>query len=164
MHGGLLGAILVSWYFCKKHKINFYQLADLLVVPFALVLVFGRIANFINGELWGTRTSVPWCVQFPGAEGCRHPSQIYEALYSYALFWILALMQESKRFVHGVVFWTFILLYGAFRFLTTFFRELDPTDPGILGLGIGQWLSLAMIVAALWWLWQVKKTGHPLVR
>ena len=145
IHGGLVGAVLVTYYWCKKHNIRFYHIADLLVVPLALFLGLGRITNFVNGELWGTVTNVPWCVEFPRAEGCRHPSQLYEAAYSFVLFGVLLWMQARKRLREGLLFWTFIGLYGLFRFLTTFFREPDPTDPVLLGLAIGQWLSLAMV-------------------
>jgi phosphatidylglycerol---prolipoprotein diacylglyceryl transferase len=162
IHGGLIGAVLVTIYFCKKYKINFYKIADILVVPLALVLVFGRLTNYVNGELWGRKTDVSWCVVFPGAEGCRHPSQLYEALYSYVLFVILLVMQEMKRFADGVIFWSFVFFYGLFRFVVTFYREFDPGDPGILGISIGQWLSLLMIAAALCWFWLMKRSGHPL--
>jgi phosphatidylglycerol---prolipoprotein diacylglyceryl transferase len=162
--GGLVGAVVVTWYFCRKHQINFYRIADILVVPLALVLVFGRITNFVNGELWGRKTNVSWCVMFPGAEGCRHPSQIYEALYSYVLFFILLIMQETKRFADGVIFWSFVLLYGAFRFCTNFYREFEPGDPAILGISIQQWMCLGMIAIALWWFAAVLRSGHPLTR
>jgi phosphatidylglycerol:prolipoprotein diacylglycerol transferase len=151
IHGGLIGAAIVTWYFCRKHEIGFYRLADILIVPLALVLVFGRLANYVNGELWGRVTEVSWCVEFPHADGCRHPSQIYEALYSYVIFIILLVMEQSKRFAEGVVFWSFILLYGTFRFIVTFFREFDPTDPALLGLSLGQWFSLVMVGIAIWW-------------
>lgn len=162
IHGGLIGAIIVTIYFCRKHRINFYKIADILVVPLALVLVFGRLANYANGELYGRKTSVSWCVQFPYADGCRHPSQIYEALYSYVLFFILLALQQSKKFVDGVVFWSFIFFYGVFRFIVTFFREFDPSDPALAGLSIGQWLCILMMLAALIWFRAMHKTKHPL--
>jgi len=164
IHGGLLGAVIVTFYFCRKHRISFYRMADTLVVPLALVLVYGRIANYVNGELPGRVTSVPWCVQFPGVSGCRHPSQIYEALYSYALFWILFAMTQTKRFADGVIFWSFILLYGTMRFIVTFYRDFDPTDPAWLGISLGQWLSFVMVIAALLWFVTMKKQGRSLVR
>lgn len=164
IHGGLLGAILVTWFFCKKKRVNFYALADLLVVPLALAMVFVRIANYLNGELWGTVTSVPWCVEFPWVDGCRHPSQLYEAAYSMVLFWMLFLLQQGRRLTRGVLFWLFIGGYGLFRFLVTFLREPDPTDPLWLGIALGQWLSLAMVLAALAWLGAFLRTGHPILR
>lgn len=151
IHGGLLGAVLVTWYFCRKHGIGPYDIVDRLVAPLALVLVFGRMANYVNGELPGTTTSVPWCVMFPGVEGCRHPSQLYEAGYSLLLFFILYLLGFSKSLQKGVLTWTFIGLYGLFRFLTTFFRLPDPSDPVLLGIAIGQWLSLIMVALSVAW-------------
>lgn len=164
IHGGLLGAVLVTWYFCKKHKINFYKMADLLVVPLTFVFIFGKITNYANAELWGKKTDASWCVVFPTADGCRHPVQLYEALYGYALFWILLLMQESKRFASGVIFWTFILLYGALRFLTNYFREPEAGEGVLLGISVGQWLSLAMALVALWWFFAMWRTKHPLTK
>ena len=112
-HGGLLGAALVTFWYCRKKKIVFYDLADLLVIPAALALFFGRIANFINGELWGTITNVSWCVQFPAVDGCRHPSQLYEAFYTLVIFVKLLFVHALKKKAHkdswlrkpGFVFW-----------------------------------------------------------
>ena len=78
-HGGLVGAIAAGWYFCRKKKISFYRLADIAVIPAALGLAFGRIGNFINGEVVGRITNLPWGVKFPGYEDFRHSSQIYES-------------------------------------------------------------------------------------
>jgi phosphatidylglycerol:prolipoprotein diacylglycerol transferase len=158
--GGLLGAALVTLWFTRRHKIRFYQMADLLVLPYALFLMFGRLANYANGELWGTRTDVAWCVQFPNVEGCRHPSQLYEALYSYVLFFTLLLLQETRKLREGVLFWSFVLLYGIFRFFENFFRELEPTDPGILGLSTGQWFCLVMVLVAAFWFVQHRRVTN----
>lgn len=156
-HGGFFGAILATLYFQRKHKIKFYKMADVLVIPFALVLVFGRIANFINGELPGRITnpaSTPWCLVFPDfGEACRHPSQLYEGLKNLIVFGALIFMQTyeplKRRLFDGALFWTFTLLYGLGRFITDFWREADPTDPMIGGILIGQWLSLAMVIIAI---------------
>ncbi|MBR9700243.1 prolipoprotein diacylglyceryl transferase [Candidatus Woesearchaeota archaeon] len=146
IHGGLLGAVIAVMIYARRKSIPFFQISDVLVLPLALVIVFGRVANYMNGELWGTLTSASWCVDF--GDGCRHPSQLYEAAYSLALFVILLVMRETKKLKEGTLTWIFFLLYGFFRFFVTFFRALDPTDPGILGLALGQWLSLALIAAA----------------
>jgi phosphatidylglycerol---prolipoprotein diacylglyceryl transferase len=164
IHGGLLGAIIVTWYFCKKHKINFYKIADLLVLPLAFAFIFGKITNYLNAELYGTKTNVSWCVQFPNVDGCRHPVQLYEALYGYVLFWTLFFMEESKRFADGVIFWTFILLYGTLRFFVNFYRVPEGGEAVLLGISVGQWLSLVLVVCALLWFRLVKKTGHPLMK
>ncbi len=158
IHGGLLGAAVATIIFCKKNKTSFYAIADILVLPLAFVLIFGRLANYANAELYGRITNVAWCVTFPGADSCRHPSQLYEALYSYILFITLLIVQEFKTLKKGTLFWLFITLYGAFRFMTTFYREFDPTDPAILGLSIGQWLSLTMVIAGIIWFMQKNVT------
>jgi len=77
-HGGVIGGALAGLYYCRKKKIDFYDIGDIVALPLALMLGFGRIANFLNGELVGTVTNVPWCVDF-GDGLCRHPSQLYEA-------------------------------------------------------------------------------------
>ena len=142
-HGGLIGIVLVSYYFCKKKNISFWKLADILVLPAALFLAFGRIANFINGELWGTITNAPWCFQFKGAEGCRHPSQIYGAIKRFSIFFILIILSKKKH-KDGFIFWVFILLMGLGRTILDYFRE----DPRFLTLSFGQYQSLAMFLVA----------------
>jgi len=156
IHGGLVGAIIIGLWFCKKHKIKFYQLADLLVIPLGFALFLGRLANLMNGELYGTITNVPWCFNFPGVQGCRHPSQIYEALYSLLIGLILLplylknrVKKHNKKIKDGFYFWLFILLYGVFRFLTNFYRAPDFGDPLFLGLAKGQWLNLTMIIISI---------------
>ncbi|MBW2993566.1 prolipoprotein diacylglyceryl transferase, partial [Candidatus Woesearchaeota archaeon] len=119
-HGGLVGAVIVALVFAKKKKVRFYDLADLLSIPAAIGLAFGRIGNFINGELWGTVTNLPWCVKFKGAEGCRHPSQLYESAKNFIVFFVLLALNKKQR-KPGFIFWHFILLYGIGRFLTDFY-------------------------------------------
>lgn len=159
-HGGLVGAILAGVWFAKKKCIRFYDLADILAVPFALVLVFGRLANFINGELPGRiadATKTAWCVVFPtydgaGTEICRFPSQLFESFKNLVVFAILApfayVKSLRKMCKPGMLFWSFVFLYGLGRFITDFWREADPTDLLIqsTGLMMGQWLSLTMVV------------------
>lgn len=149
-HGGLIGISVAVLLFCSKHKIKFYDIADLIVIPGALALFFGRIANFINGELIGTVTNVPWCVQYPGVSGCRHPSQTYEALKNMAIFFCLIGVKGRKKLKPGTLFWLFVLLYGSLRFLVTFYRE----DVRYFGLSIGQYLSLGMAILAALFLYK----------
>ena len=139
--GGLAGGILVIIYYCKKHKINFYEVADIIVIPFALFLGFGRIANFINGEFIGKITDVPWCVQFKNYLGCRHPSQIYEALKNFFIFGVLFFISKRK-YKTGIIFWSFITLYGLLRFITNFWRF----GTRYFGLSLGQYLGLIMFI------------------
>ena len=143
-HGGLVGILIVTYYFCKKKNLSFWKVADILVLPATLFLAFGRIANFINGELWGTITNVPWCFQFKGAEGCRHPSQIYGALKRFIIFTILIVLKKKDKYKDGFIFWMFILLMGLGRTILDYFRE----DTRLLTLSFGQYQSLAMFIVA----------------
>ena len=168
-HGGLVGAVLVGLWFCKRKKVAFYDLADLLVLPLSLMLVFGRIANFINHELPGRVTNVPWCINYPsstGIMGCRQPSQFYEAFQDLITFFILLplYVKQSlrKKLRPGTVFWLFIILYGVGRLITNFWRAPDPTDFTFAstGLLVGQWLSILtglVGLAGLAWLYRPKK-------
>jgi len=160
-HGGLIGAAVAGLLFCRKYKVSFYQLGDLLVLPAALFLFFGRIANFINSELYGNITtpdSTPWCVVFKRVDDyCRHPSQLYEALKNLIIFITLSILyfdKEIKRKLKdGVIFWLFVLLYGGLRFIITFWRD----DPRWLGLSMGQYLSLVMVIASIIFLFRIIK-------
>jgi phosphatidylglycerol:prolipoprotein diacylglycerol transferase len=148
-HGALIGIVLVLYFFCKKYKLNFLEIADIISIPAAFTLFLGRIANFINAELIGKISNSWFCIDYSnyGVEGCRYPSQIYEALKNVFIGFFLIFQRsyliKKKNKKHGFVFFTFITLYGLLRFLVTFYRE----DPAIfLGLGTGQLFSLAMFV------------------
>ncbi len=160
-HGGLIGVTIATIWYCRKYQVEFYELADLLVFPACLGLFLGRIANFINGELWGTLTNVPWCVDYSKniyiqglPQGCRHPSQLYEAVKNLVIFGALYWMKKKKKWEKGVLFWSFVGLYGALRFLVTFFRE----DPRYWGLSQGQWFNLVMVLVAIVFLYKIQKT------
>jgi phosphatidylglycerol:prolipoprotein diacylglycerol transferase len=143
-HGGLLGSIIGCFYFSKKKKLSFHKLADFLVVPGLIALAFGRVANFINGELIGTISSVPWCFDF-GDNLCRHPYQLYSALKRFALAGFFIILQKYYSFKEGFLFWMMILLLGIGRFSLDFFRA----ETLYLGLTMGQWLSFIMILSSM---------------
>lgn len=154
-HGGFLGVLAAVWYFCRKNGKTFWQVADFLAPLAPLGLLAGRIGNFINGELWGKATSLPWAMVFPDprAGGIpRHPSQLYEAgLEGLLLFTIVWLYSRKPRPV-GAVSGVFCLCYGLFRFLLEFVRVPDP-QLGYLALGwltMGQLLSLPLMLLGLW--------------
>jgi phosphatidylglycerol:prolipoprotein diacylglycerol transferase len=154
-HGGLVGAAIAAFFFCKKKKIDFYDIADIAVIPTALGLAFGRIGNFLNGELYGRITQVPWAVKFRGAEGFRHPSQLYESLKNFIIFGILWNIR-NKKLPKGFLFWSFVVLYSAFRFLVEFFREPDPQLGFIIyNLTMGQILSTIMFLIGAYFLFQL---------
>ncbi len=147
-HGGLAGLVIAGFIYCRKKKISFYDVADVTVIPAALALGFGRIANFINGEFYGTITSLPWGVKFPAAEGFRHPVQLYEAFKNFFIFEVLWLM-KGKALPKGFLFWLFITMYGGIRFLLEFYKDLPPL---VFNLTWGQVWSLPMILMGAYFL------------
>ncbi len=148
-HGGATGLVIAGLIFCKRYKVNFYSIADESVVIAPIGLFFGRIANFINGELYGRVTNVPWAMVFPsGGPLPRHPSELYEAfLEGIVLFAIMLITKKYFLKIKGKLFWQFIFLYGLFRFLVEFTRQPDPQLGFIVaGFSMGQLLSLPMII------------------
>ena len=148
-HGGLIGVTVVSIYFCLKNKINFWRFADLFVPAIPLGYTFGRIGNFINGELFGRATTMPWGMYFPldPTQQLRHPSQLYEAFFEgIVLFAILWLLRKKKHF-DGYLLGSYLCGYGFVRFIIEFFREPDYQLGFVLGfLSMGQVLCLLMIL------------------
>ncbi|MBF0282096.1 MAG: prolipoprotein diacylglyceryl transferase [Zetaproteobacteria bacterium] len=161
-HGGLIGPIIAGWFYCKKHQLPFFTLADHFFIVAPLGLAFGRLGNFINGELWGRVTDVPWAMIFPHVDGfARHPSQLYElSLEGLVLF---ALLWFTRRFVMpaGSRVALFLIGYGIMRIFCENFREPDVQLGYFFGfITMGMILSSAMVitgVAALAWLFQRKE-------
>ncbi len=163
-HGGALGVIIAGIIFARHHKLGFYPLADAAIPIVAIGLGLGRLGNFINAELWGKPTSLPWGMVFPGSDGVpRHPTQLYELFLEGIVMFVLTylLLRKTKR--EGLVFFSFIGLYGIFRFLVEFVREPDDIDfytrfGYFFGfMSIGQFLSLLMIGVAIWGIWYVNR-------
>jgi phosphatidylglycerol:prolipoprotein diacylglycerol transferase len=179
-HGGFLGVVVASYWYCRRHGIAPLRLADAVAVASPVGLMLGRIANFINAELWGRPTTMPWGVIFPGtaAQDCpgvigpcaRHPSQLYEAgleglVLGLVLFWLLR--RGALRYP-GRLLGVFLTGYGAARVFVELFRQADAQyvsvdnplgrvlGSGLLGLSMGQLLSLPMIAVGLWFLWRSK--------
>jgi phosphatidylglycerol:prolipoprotein diacylglycerol transferase len=147
-HGGLMGCILAGMFFCRKFRLDFWLLFDLLAVTAPIGLGFGRMGNFINGELYGRVTDVPWSMVFPtGGTLPRHPSQLYEVFLEGIILFSVLWMLRNRGWRSGILSSVFIILYGVFRFTVEFFREPDPQVGFILGmLTMGQVLSLLMAV------------------
>lgn len=129
-HGGLVGILLTVFWFSHKHGILPYHLTDRLAVPVTIALGLGRIANFINAEMYGTPYSGPFCVDYSQnefmarpPEGCRHPTQLYEAAKNFALAGILFGVREGVRPRPGVLTWSFVGAYGWVRFFLMYVRE-----------------------------------------
>nr|WP_312640030.1 prolipoprotein diacylglyceryl transferase [Candidatus Nitrospira allomarina] len=141
-HGGLIGTCIAIWIFCKTRGFPVWPIADLAAGAAPIGLGFGRMGNFINGELFGRPTDVEWCMVFPhGGPECRHPSQLYEAglegLALFALLWVI----NRRSTPPGTIFWTFICGYGVARFFVEFFREPDSH----LGF-IFQWITMGQLL------------------
>ena len=183
-HGGFLGVVLAAWVFARRNAIPPLRLADALAVATPVGLGLGRLANFINAELWGRPTDLPWGVVFPGeaAQACatatmacaRHPSQLYEAalegvLLLIALVW---LVRRGGLGRPGLALGVFLAGYGLARFVVEFFRQADarfitPDNPlghvlggPVWGVTMGQLLSLPMVVVGAGFiLWALRRTG-----
>lgn len=156
-HGGMLGVMAAMAWFARSRRKPFLQVMDFVAPCIPTGLAAGRIGNFINGELWGrvADPSLPWAMVFRGAGSSpRHPSQLYQFLMEGLLLFVLLWLYGRKERAPGQVAAAFLSGYGVFRFIAEYFREPDA-HLGLLSLGMsmGQWLSLPMILAGagLWW-------------
>lgn len=153
-HGGLLGVVVATWLFTRRRGVPLLPFADCVAVVAPLGLLFGRLANFINGELFGRQTDVPWAMIFPhGGPEPRHPSQLYEAALEGALILVVMLIVSRRaafRDRPGLTMGLFLMLYGLARTTVEFFREPDPFLGFIWhGATMGQMLSLPMIAVGI---------------
>lgn len=153
-HGGLLGVAIAARIFTKKYKISYFTLIDMIAAAAPIAILLGRLANFINAELYGRKTDVAWSFVFPGSDGQpRHPSQLYEAaLEGFVLFFILYIMISKYRACaqKGLISGLFLIFYAIFRLIIEIFREPD------LQLGLyfnlftqGQLLCLPMLIVGI---------------
>ncbi|MGB3271309.1 MAG: prolipoprotein diacylglyceryl transferase [Xanthobacteraceae bacterium] len=152
-HGGFLGCVAAVMAFARRHRISILSLGDITCAVGPIGLFLGRLANFINSELWGRPTDVPWAIIFPnGGPEPRHPSQLYEAgLEGIVLFTLLALMIRAGALKRpGLIVGAFATVYGLARITGELFREPDP-QLGFLwgGLTMGMLLSLPMVAAGV---------------
>ncbi|MFO1204066.1 MAG: prolipoprotein diacylglyceryl transferase [Tabrizicola sp.] len=182
-HGGFAGVVIAAILFCRREKIPMLSMGDLLAIAAPVGLMLGRLANFVNAELWGRPTDLPWGVIFPGAAAqtcpqlagacARHPSQLYQAaleglLLALVLFWLAFRKGWFKR--PGALMGVFLTGYGIARFLVEFVRQPDAQfvsegNPigwavqfGSFGLTMGQLLSLPMIAVGLWFVLRARET------
>ena len=158
-HGGALGVLIAVFIFTRVNKIDVLRIGDAITAAAPIGLFFGRIANFINGELWGRPTDVPWAFVFPHAGIMpRHPSQLYEAaLEGLVLFLILRWATHGAKLLQrrGVVAGIFLLGYATFRTFIENFREPDNYLPNFpLGLTMGMMLSAPMFIGGAWLIWR----------
>jgi phosphatidylglycerol:prolipoprotein diacylglycerol transferase len=165
-HGGMIGVIFAMWLFARRRRIDWLAITDFIAPLVPLGIAAGRLGNFINAELWGRPSDVPWAMVFPNVDAIpRHPSQLYEfALEGIALFalvWWYSMKPRPRGAVSGV----FLIGYGFFRFIVEFTREPD-SYLGVLAMGLtmGQWLSLPMIAVGVWLLVWAHRTQRADVR
>ncbi len=166
-HGGCIGVLVGGFFYCKRHKLDYWQVADIYVVTVPVGLGLGRIGNFMNGELYGRTTDVAWGMVFPGGGSLpRHPSQLYEALLEgvvlFIILWSLKgkpwQKEQSGLWPRGTMVALFLFFYGFFRFSVEFVREPDAQLGSVLaGMTMGQVLSGLMMIAGIaLWSWQRK--------
>jgi phosphatidylglycerol---prolipoprotein diacylglyceryl transferase len=185
-HGGLLGVLAAGWFWSRKNNIHFFDTMDFVAPLVPIGLGFGRLGNFVGGELWGQKTDLPWGVIFPRtlehlgksheellalyragqlSHEARHPSQLYEMLLEgivlFLVLWLFSARPRRRYAVSGL----FALLYGVFRFSVEFVREPDA-QLGYLAFGwvtMGQLLSLPLVLVGLWLLWLSRRQPLPAV-
>ncbi len=167
-HGGLIGVLLALAWHGRRTGRSFLEVGDFVGPLVPLGLMFGRIGNFINGELWGRAAdpSLPWAMVFPHVDNLpRHPSQLYQASMEGLLFFLLLWWYSSRSRPVGAVSGAFLIGYGVFRSLGEFFRS---PDDGIFGqsdiISMGQWLSLPMVLIGIWLIWRAHhKNRSPIL-
>ncbi|MEP9359214.1 prolipoprotein diacylglyceryl transferase [Sphingomonas sp. KR3-1] len=156
-HGGVLGTTLAIILMCRRHGLNWLRVHDYVACCAPFGLFFGRLANFVNGELWGKPADLPWAIVFPHAgDVARHPSQLYEAglegLVLFAILWF-AFWRTKARYAPGKLTGIFLLGYGCFRFFVEYFREPDAQFGGTFFANVihmGQVLCLPMILGGIY--------------
>ena len=155
-HGGLAGVTLAMAYVSWRDRLNFIRVVDYVSVGVPMGMLLGRLANFVNGELWGRVTDVPWAMVFPGAGDLpRHPSQLYQAgLEGLALLIVMMLLfwKTRARYRPGLLAGVFTLGMGIARFVNEFFRQPDAQLADFAartGLSMGQWLTIPLILTGL---------------
>ncbi len=165
-HGGLLGVIVATWWMCRVHRMSFWAVADLLAVAAPIGIFFGRMANFINAELVGRVSDVPWAMVFPGYALPRHPSQLYQAategLLLFVVLALLAFYSAARRYP-GLLAGVFLLGYGLARIAMEQFREPDAHLGFVADLFTrGQLYSAPMLLIGLWCVWCAWRARRPL--
>jgi phosphatidylglycerol:prolipoprotein diacylglycerol transferase len=161
-HGGALGVMVALFFFCRQRNIRLLAFSDIIVCAVPIGLFFGRIANFINGELWGRVTDVPWAMVFPRAGPLpRHPSELYEAFMEgivlFTLLFVLQRFTPARRYP-GALCGTFLMGYGVARIIGELFRQPDP-QLGFLfwGITMGQVLSVPLLLVGAYLLWRAQR-------
>ena len=153
-HGGLIGVVLASFYFAKKNNQNFFIYLDVISIVAPIGIFFGRIANFINSELYGTQTNLPWAVQFIKIDNLyRHPTQLYEALFEGLILFLILIYLRNKGLmkITGLMSGIFLICYSIFRFMIEFLRVPDEQIGYLLlNLTMGQIISCIFFLIGIY--------------
>lgn len=170
-HGGLIGVLLAVGWVAWRNRLNVLRVTDYVATVVPLGMLLGRLANFVNGELWGRPGDVPWAMVFPAADDvARHPSQLYQAVGEGLVPWLVLswlFWRTSARLRPGMLAGVFALTLGLARFVVEFFREPDSQLTWLVeatGLSMGQWLTVPLIllgIGLLWW--SLRKPPVPAV-
>jgi phosphatidylglycerol---prolipoprotein diacylglyceryl transferase len=160
-HGGVLGVVIAIFLFCRKNGLNWLRVHDYVAVVYPIGHFFGRLANFVNGELWGRPTDLPWAMVFPGAgPEARHPSQLYEAglegLLLFAILWMM-FWKTDARYLPGRLVGAFTFFMGLFRFLVEMVRQPDAGVEGLFGMSMGQTLCIPMLIVGAYFMFTAGK-------
>lgn len=166
-HGGMAGVLLAVYYFTRKIKTSFFVLSDFIAPFIPFCLMFGRIGNFINGELWGrfSNPNLPWGMIFPqsGSMLPRHPSQLYAALFEGLILFLIIIWFSRKPRKLGQISAVFMMGYGAIRFILEYFRQPDVFATDVVvntGLTLGQIYSIPMfVIGVAIYIWSLKQNG-----
>lgn len=170
-HGAAVGMTVGCWLFAKKHKVSFFEVTDAMALAAPLGIFFGRIGNFINGELYGRATDVPWAMVFPTDPSRipRHPSQIYQSLTEglllfLTLWWLQSKVIKQKSYKPGLIGAGFLVGYGVIRFFVEYTREPDAQLGLLLGghFSMGQILCVVTALAGIL-VYRVSQTGKPVL-
>ena len=155
-HGGFVGIVAGTWLYCRKHHLSFLPIADIISVPAIFALALGRIANFINGELWGTITNASWCVDYSKNQylsnlpaGCRHPNMIYSTFQRFLVGGWLLFLTFRQVWKPGFIFWNFVFWEGLGRIIVDVYRDY-PAHQLYFSFSLGQWFSAIMVLTALY--------------
>ena len=153
-HGGLIGVVLASIYFAKKNNQNFFIYLDVISIVAPIGIFFGRIANFINSELYGAETNLPWAVQFIKIDNLyRHPTQLYEAIFEGLILFLILIYLRNKGFmkIAGLMSGIFLICYSIFRFMIEFLRVPDEQIGYLLfNLTMGQIISCIFFLIGIY--------------
>ena len=156
IHGGIFGAMFAGYFFCKKYNVSFFKMADLIAIPLMFFLAIGRIANYINGELWGKVTTSSFCVDYSQSQyvfnppqGCRHPYQLYASAKNFLVAFGMLALKNFTKLKTGLLFWYSMFFYNALRLFVDFTREIQVY---VLGMDMGQVLSIIYALISLYFI------------